>query len=97
MRRKLAMKSSSKRAVTASSAALRYAVYDPNDPRKGTVLADPVTGQIILGEGRTITLALSAAAAALFPKLDPAESTLELPSGSVVWDRTDERVAYRVP
>jgi hypothetical protein len=43
-------------------------------------------GQIVLGEGATITKALTAATA-----LAP------LASGSVVWDRNDARVAYRVP
>jgi len=62
---------------------MRYAVYDPQDPRKGTVMKDPVLGQILLGEGETITKALAAAVA--------------LPSGSVVWDRRERRVAYTVP
>lgn len=61
---------------------MRYAVYDPNDPRKGKLLPDPELGQIILGEGRTITKALAAASP---------------PSGSVVWDREQRRVAYTVP
>lgn len=60
----------------------RYAVYDPHDPRKGTLLPDSVLGQIILGEGDTITKALEAAAP---------------PPGAVVWDRTQSRVAYVVP
>lgn len=60
----------------------RYAVYDPSDPRKGKLLPDPELGQILLGEGATITQALSAAAA---------------PAGSVVWDRKERRVAYIVP
>jgi hypothetical protein len=60
---------------------MRYAVYDPKDPRRGVLLADPVLGQIILGEGKTITLALKAAAP---------------PPGSVVWDRQERRVAYTV-
>ncbi len=60
----------------------RYVVYDPNDPRKGSVLKDPTLGQIILGEGATITKAL-------------AECTP--PRGSVVWDRNEGRVAYTVP
>lgn len=62
---------------------MRYAVYDPNDPRKGKILPDPVLGQIILGEGRTITNALAAAGAP--------------PPGTVVWDREQKRVAYTVP
>lgn len=62
---------------------MRYAVYDPNDPRKGKLLPDPVLGQIILGEGRTITKALAAAGTP--------------PSGTVVWDREQKRVAYTVP
>jgi hypothetical protein len=61
---------------------LRYAVYDPRDPRKGAVLPDAELGQILLGEGKTITLALQAARA---------------PAGSVVWDRKERRVAYMVP
>jgi hypothetical protein len=61
----------------------RYVVYDPNDPRRGKVLADGELGQIILGEGRTITKALSAAGTP--------------PSGSHVWDREKRRVAYTVP
>ena len=61
---------------------MRYAVYDPNDPRKGTRLPDPVLRQIILGEGNTITKALQAASP---------------PSGSLVWDRQEQRVAYTVP
>jgi hypothetical protein len=61
---------------------MRYAVYDPNDPRKGKLLADPALGQIILGEGETITKALQAAKA---------------PAGAVVWDRKETRVAYVVP
>ena len=61
---------------------MRYAVYDPNDPRKGKILPDPTLGQIILGEGETITKALQAAAA---------------PTGAVVWDRKEARVAYVVP
>ena len=63
-------------------ASKRYAVYDPADPRKGKLLPDPELGQILLGEGMTITQALSAAAA---------------PAGSVVWDRKERRVAYIVP
>jgi hypothetical protein len=62
---------------------MRYAVYNPNDPRKGALLADPALGQIILGEGKTITKALEAAAGA--------------PSGTVVWDRQERRIAYTVP
>lgn len=61
---------------------MRYAVYDPNDPRKQELLRDPVLGQIILGQGSTITKALAAASA---------------PPGSVVWDRLEKRVAYTVP
>jgi hypothetical protein len=60
----------------------RYAVYDPRDPRKGTLLPDPELGQIVLGEGATITQALNAASA---------------PAGSFVWDRKEARVAYVVP
>jgi hypothetical protein len=62
---------------------VRYVVYDPKDPRKGSVLPDPELGEIVLGEGRTITQALSAASAP--------------PTGSVVWDRQQRRVAYMVP
>jgi len=62
---------------------MRYVVYDPNDPRKGTVLLDPVLRELILGEGRTITLALRAAASA--------------PPGSIVWDRDEQRIAYLLP
>jgi hypothetical protein len=65
---------------------VRYVVYDPKDPRKGQTLADPVLGQIVLGEGVTITKALAAATA-----------RAPLASGSVVWDRNQQRVAYRVP
>ena len=61
---------------------MRYAVYDPNDPRKGKILPDPTLGQIILGEAETITKALRACAA---------------PAGAVVWDRKEARVAYVVP
>lgn len=61
---------------------MRYAVYDPRDPRKGKVLPDPALGQIILGEGETITKALSAAAPG---------------PGCIVWDRKEARVAYVVP
>ena len=60
----------------------RYAVCDPHDPRKGKLLPDPELGQIVLGEGATITEALSAASA---------------PAGSFVWDRKQARVAYLVP
>jgi hypothetical protein len=60
----------------------RYAVWDPRDPRKGRLLPDPELGQIILGEGATITHALNAASA---------------PAGSLVWDRKEARVAYLVP
>ena len=65
---------------------MRYVVYDPKDPRKGQILADPVLGQIVLSQGQTITKALAAA-----------NSAAPLPSGSVVWDRQESRVAYRVP
>ena len=61
-------------------------MYDPKDPRKSQLIADPVLGQIVLGEGATITKALAAASA---------KATLA--SGSVVWDRHESRVAYRVP
>jgi hypothetical protein len=61
---------------------MRYAVYNPQDPRKGSVLPDTTLGQIILAEGETITKALAGAAA---------------PPGSVVWDRKEARVAYVVP
>jgi len=61
---------------------MRYAVYDPNDPRRGKLLPDAALGQIILAEGVTITKALQAAAA---------------PAGAVVWDRKEGRVAYVVP
>ena len=60
----------------------RYAVYDPRDPRKGKLLPDPELGQIVLGEGATITAALHAASA---------------PAGSLVWDRKEARAAYVVP
>ncbi len=66
-----------------SPAVMRYAVYDPNDPRKGKLLADAALGQIILAEGDTITKALHAATPA--------------PPGAVVWDRKEARVAYVVP
>lgn len=62
--------------------ASRYVVYDPKDPRRGSVLPDPTLGQIILGEGDTITKALNAATP---------------PPGSVVWDRKESRIAYVVP
>ena len=65
---------------------MRYVVYDPKDPRKGQTLADPLLGQIVLAEGITITKALAAAT-----------QRAPLASGSVVWDRTQQRVAYRVP
>ncbi len=65
---------------------MRYAVYDPKDPRKGRIIADALLGQLILGEGITITKALAAATA-----------NAPLASGSVVWDREQARVAYRVP
>jgi hypothetical protein len=61
---------------------MRYAVYDPRDPRKGKLLPDPALGQIVLGEGNTITKALQAAAP---------------PSGALVWDRKLQRVVYTVP
>jgi hypothetical protein len=61
---------------------VRYVVYNPKDPRKSELVRDPVLGQILLGEGETITKALAAAKA---------------PSGSVVWDRRERRVAYTVP
>ncbi len=61
---------------------LRYVVYNPRDPRKGSVLPDATLGQIVLGEGDTITKALNNASA---------------PAGSVVWDRREARVAYVVP
>ena len=65
---------------------MRYVVYDPKDPRKGQTLADPELAQIVLGEGTTITKALTAAG-----------TNAPLPSGVVVWDRQQSRVAYRVP
>jgi hypothetical protein len=65
---------------------VRYVVYDPKDPRKGQLIADPLLGQIVLGEAATITKALAAATA-----------NAPLASGTVVWDRNDSRVAYRVP
>ncbi|HEX3773819.1 MAG TPA: hypothetical protein VHV51_05095 [Polyangiaceae bacterium] len=61
---------------------MRYAVYNPKDPRKAELMRDPDLGQVILGEGDTITKALAAANA---------------PSGSVVWDRKEKRIAYTVP
>ena len=65
---------------------MRYVVYDPKDPRKGQTLADPELGQIVLGRGATITKALEAA-----------KIQAPLASGSVVWDRQEARVAYRLP
>ena len=65
---------------------MRYVVYDPRDPRKGKTLADPVLGQIVLSQGATITKALAAAS-----------TNAPLPSGAVVWDRQQSKVAYRVP
>ena len=65
---------------------MRYVVYDPKDPRKGQTLADPELGQIVLSRGATITKAL-----------DAAKAQAPLPSGSVVWDLKEARVAYRVP
>jgi len=62
---------------------VRYAVYNPKDPRRGELLPDPVLKQIILGQGETITKALAAAQSP--------------PSGSVVWDRKEKRIAYTVP
>ncbi len=67
---------------TLHAAVPRYVVYDPEDPRKGKILPDPTLSQIILGEGETITKALSAASP---------------PPGSVVWDREEARIAYVVP
>ncbi len=67
---------------TLLAAVPRYVVYDPEDPRKGKILPDPTLSQIILGEGETITKALSAASP---------------PPGSVVWDRKEARIAYVVP
>lgn len=61
---------------------MRYAVYDPNDPRRGKILPDATLGQIILAQGATITKALDAASA---------------PPGAVVWDRKEARIAYVVP
>ena len=61
---------------------MRYAVYDPNDPRKGKLMPDAKLGQIVLAEGATITRALEAAHA---------------PPGAVVWDRQEARIAYVVP
>lgn len=61
---------------------MRYVVYDPNDPRKGSVLKDPGLGQIVLAEADTITKALAAC---------------DAPSGAVVYDRREQRIAYRVP
>jgi hypothetical protein len=61
---------------------VRYVVYNPKDLRKSELMRDPVLGQILLAEGETITKALAAARA---------------PSGSVVWDRREKRIAYTVP
>ena len=61
---------------------MRYAVYDPHDPRKGKILPNPTLGQIILGEAETITKALQVAAA---------------PPRAIVWDRKEARIAYVVP
>jgi hypothetical protein len=61
---------------------MRYVVYNLNDPRKSELMSDPVLGQIVLGEGRTITQALASASA---------------PPGSLVWDRHERRIAYVVP
>ncbi len=72
--------------IEAYNPLVRYVVYDPKDPRKGHKIVDPLLGQILLGEGATITKALTAAA-----------HGVPLASGSVVWDRKDARVAYRVP
>jgi hypothetical protein len=65
---------------------VRYVVYDPKDARKGRIIADAALGQIILAEGTTITKALAAATV-----------NAPLASGTVVWDREQARVAYRVP
>ena len=46
------------------------------------MLADAVLGEIVLGEGDTITKALLVAAPS---------------AGAVVWDRAEKRVAYVVP
>jgi hypothetical protein len=62
---------------------MRYVVYDPQDARKGKVLPDAKLGQIVLGEGATITKALGAAC--------------RPPPGSIVWDRREARIAYVVP
>jgi hypothetical protein len=62
---------------------MRYVVYDPKDPRKGKLLPNSELGEIVLGEGRTITKALAAAGSP--------------PSGAQVWDREQRRVAYTVP
>jgi hypothetical protein len=61
---------------------MRYAVYDPQDPRKGKLLPDANLGEIVLGEGATITKALDAA---------------RPPPGAIVWDRREARIAYVVP
>ncbi len=60
----------------------RYAVYDPNDQRKGTLLKDAVLGEIILAQAATITKALAACTP---------------PRGAVVWDRQKGCVVYTVP
>jgi len=73
-------------ANTSTLLPVRYVVYDPKDPRKGQTLPDPLLGQIVISEGPTITKALAAA-----------NSQAPLQSGSVVWDRQQARVAYRVP
>ena len=65
---------------------MRYAVYNPKDPRKGQVLSDPELKQIILGRGSTISKALAAAS-----------TNAPLAPGSVVWDQKEAKVAYRVP
>ncbi len=65
---------------------MRYVVYDPKDPRKGRILADPALGQIVLSQGPTITKALAAA-----------NASAPLSSGTVVWDRKESKIAYRVP
>lgn len=75
-----------RRLVPRTIQSVRYVVYDPKDPRKGQTLADPELGQIVLGESTTITKALAAAT-----------KNAPLTSGSVVWDRQEARVAYRVP
>jgi hypothetical protein len=62
---------------------MRYVAYDPKDPRKGSILADPSLGQIILAEGKTIT--------------DVLRAVPQARHGTVVWDRIEQRVAYTVP